>query len=71
MEHNIKEHLKEVREFLGLSQEELAARAGLMPSAISHIEGGRREPNLKTLTKLTNALGVSSDRLLFGKKNEK
>lgn len=63
---NIKQNLKEVREFLGLSQVELARRTGLEPSAISHIETGNREPNLENLTKLSKALGVSTDRLIFG-----
>ena len=66
---NIKQNVKEVREFLGISQAELARRTGLMPAAINHIEAGRREPNLKNLTKLSKALGVSTDRLLFGVKD--
>lgn len=68
METNIKENLREVREFLGMSQAELATKAGFMPSAISHFEGGRRKPNIDNLAKLAQALGVSTDRLLFGVK---
>lgn len=67
MEINFKHNLKEVREFLGISQTELSNRIGLMPSAISHFEGGRREPNILNLAKLAKGLGVTTDRLLFGK----
>lgn len=67
METNFKHNLKAVREFLGISQTELSNRAGMLPSAISHFEGGRREPNIQNLAKLAKALGVTTDRLLFGK----
>lgn len=63
---NLKNNLKEVREFLGLSQSELGRKTGLQPSAIAHFEAGRREPNIDNLVKLSIALGVSTDRLLFG-----
>lgn len=66
MKREFKHNLKAVREFLGISQAELSQRTGLMPSAISHFEGGRREPNIKNLAKLAKALGVTTDRLLFG-----
>jgi transcriptional regulator with XRE-family HTH domain len=48
----------------GLTQEELAERAGLQQSAISHYEAGRREPNLANLRRLVWALGESADYLL-------
>lgn len=47
-----------------LTQEQLALRAGLHPSAISHFESGRRTPSLDNLIYLVQALGVSADRLL-------
>jgi len=68
---NIKTNLKEVRVFLGLSQGALAKKAGFKPSAISHFETGTREPSLPNLVKLAKALGVSTDRLLFGVGDEK
>lgn len=68
---NIKTNLKEVRVFLGLSQAALAKKAGFKPSAISHFETGTREPSLPNLVKLSEALGVSTDRLLFGVSDEK
>lgn len=61
-----KKQLKEVREFLGLTQSELAMRAKLTPAAISQLEAGEREPQLGTLVRLADALGVSIDRLVRG-----
>lgn len=42
---------------LGLSQEELAARAGVDPKTLLHAEQGKRWPLAKTRTKLEAALG--------------
>lgn len=57
-------NLKEVRQFLGLTQADLAKKCNLRPSAISHVESNRREPKLSTAFKIANALGVTLDRLL-------
>ncbi|MFO7906190.1 MAG: helix-turn-helix transcriptional regulator [Pirellulaceae bacterium] len=56
--------LREARESRGLSQSELAERAGLQPSAVSHFETGRRSPSFHNLRKLSDALGVTIDYLL-------
>lgn len=56
--------LSNIRELSGLNQAELAEKAKVDPSLISHFESGRREPNLENLTKLVKALGVSADVLL-------
>jgi transcriptional regulator with XRE-family HTH domain len=43
----------------GLTQEELAERAGLAPSSVVHLESGEvKRPRAKTLAKLAAALGV-------------
>ena len=52
------------REARGLRQSELAERAGFQPSAVSHFETGRRAPSFDNLTRLADALGVSTDFLL-------
>lgn len=70
METRLEDNLKEIRKFLGISQQELALRAGLQPSAISNFENGNREPSVKNLIKLSKALGVTTDRLLFGRPKE-
>ncbi|MDR7251724.1 putative ATPase/DNA-binding XRE family transcriptional regulator [Nocardioides sp. BE266] len=55
--------LRALREAAGLSQEELAERAGLSPHAISALERGTRtRPYPHTLRSLATALGLSEDQ---------
>lgn len=56
--------LKNIREFLGISQVELSKKTGFSPQNICHFEAGRREPNLSNLVRLALALKVTSDVLL-------
>jgi len=49
--------LKEARQRAGLSQAELARRAGVVQSVISAYESGKREPGMGMLTKLVEAAG--------------
>ncbi len=58
------ERLKEARSQRGLSQAELADKAGLVQSAIGHFEGARRRPSFANVRALARALNVSSDYLL-------
>jgi transcriptional regulator with XRE-family HTH domain len=50
----------------GLSQEKLAARAGLHRTEISLLENGGRIPRVDTLMKLAGALEVPAGELLRG-----
>jgi transcriptional regulator with XRE-family HTH domain len=52
------------REKLGLTQEELAFRAGLGTNTIQKYEAGEREPRAKALVKLASALETSPTELL-------
>ena len=52
------------REALGISQEELASRAGLHRTYISDIERGARNPSLKTLSRLADGLEMSASQLI-------
>ena len=54
----------ERREQLGISQEELAHRAGLHRTYISDIERGARNPSLKTLSRLADALELATSDLI-------
>ena len=47
------------RTALGLSQSELARRAGMTQPQISHIEGGDSVPTLPLLTRLAKAMDAS------------
>ena len=58
------ERLRTAREYRGLNQGELAQRAGMQPSAISHFETGNRKPSFDNLRILADALDVTTDYLL-------
>ncbi|WP_081963030.1 XRE family transcriptional regulator [Desulfosporosinus sp. HMP52] len=59
--------IAQMREDLGLSQTELANKAGLKPPTISQYESGLRNPSYEALIKLSNALNVTTDYLITGK----
>lgn len=56
--------LRKTRRADGVSQDDLARRSGVDRSAISNYERGMREPNLRTIVKLANALSVHPSALL-------
>lgn len=51
-------NIKDARKGLEFSQERLAEVAGISSQMVNDIEGCRRWPSVKTLTKLANALQV-------------
>lgn len=55
--------LRAAREARGLTQLDLAAQTGIAQTALSHYETWRREPNLRNLRILAEALDVSTDYL--------
>jgi transcriptional regulator with XRE-family HTH domain len=59
-----KERLKKARDLRGLNQTDLANRAGLPPSSVSHFESGPRKPSFENLKRLASALNVTTDYLL-------
>jgi transcriptional regulator with XRE-family HTH domain len=59
-----KERLKKAREMRGYNQTELANRAKLPPSSVSHFEAGPRKPSFENLKRLAMALNVTTDYLL-------
>jgi transcriptional regulator with XRE-family HTH domain len=50
--------LTRIRQERGLTQQGLADASGVNKATINQIEGGRRSPNVETLEKLADALGV-------------
>jgi CheY-like chemotaxis protein/DNA-binding XRE family transcriptional regulator len=56
--------VKKQRSALGLSQEELAFRAGLHRTYVSEVERGERNPSIASIEKLAQALKVSISSLL-------
>jgi len=53
--------VRQHRTLMRLSQEELAERAGLDRTYVSGIERGRRNPSLRILQKVADALGADLD----------
>lgn len=47
-----------------MSQAELAKKAGLQPTAISHFETATRSPSFDNLKRLADALNVATDYLI-------
>jgi transcriptional regulator with XRE-family HTH domain len=56
--------LREARQGKGLSQEELAAAAGLDRSFISLVERGIQSPNVVILLRIAEVLGVPAAQLV-------
>jgi transcriptional regulator with XRE-family HTH domain len=50
--------LRELREAAGLTQEQLAERAGMAWRTVTHLEGGDRKPTWETVLALCRALGT-------------
>ncbi|HEJ1294566.1 helix-turn-helix domain-containing protein [Pseudomonas aeruginosa] len=50
--------LRDKRLAAGISQEDLASRANLDRTYVSGCERGKRNPSLKTMVKLANALNI-------------
>jgi len=50
--------MRELRKEKLLTQEQLAIAASMAPATLNRLEMGKRSPNLKTLERLANALGV-------------
>lgn len=61
MEVDPAELIRSMRAFVGLSQEQLATRAGMAQSAVSNYENGRKVPTLATLERLARAAGAELD----------
>lgn len=60
------ETVRRLREERDLTQEELAARAGLSANYVGEIESGKRNPSALVLFALARGLGVEPARLLEG-----
>ena len=59
------EQIRALREAKGLSQEELAFRAHVHRTYLGGIERGERNPSLKNITAIADALGVTLSELFL------
>lgn len=59
-------YVKRLREARGMTQEQLAERAGLAADTIRRLEYTDFSPSLRTLRKLCKALGISVGTLFSG-----
>jgi transcriptional regulator with XRE-family HTH domain len=64
IEQVVRTRLRSLRNTLGLSLDDLAARTNLSPSTISRVETGKRTISLDVLLPLATALQVDLDELL-------
>lgn len=62
---NLSSYIRELREKMGLQQNQLAEKAGISPAALSLIENGeRKRPTLVVLRKLATALEIDVVELM-------
>lgn len=64
---SIAERLKQTREQVGLTQEQLAEKIGVTRQAISRWERGHTQPDIEMLAVLSEALQVDAEVLAFGR----
>ena len=57
-------NVRQQREALGASQEEIAFRAGMNRAYLSDVERGARNPTVRVVGRLAKALGVDPSELL-------
>ena len=70
-QETIGQRLARIRKLRGLSQRDLAKKAGIARSIIADYERGKLRLNDKIIIELTNILKISSDELLGIKNNNK
>lgn len=59
----LSQRLREVRKAKGITQQELAERAGLHLTYVGHLEAGKYHPTVFVMWKVAKALGVGLDEL--------
>ena len=63
---DIGQRIRNVRESLGKTREQIAEAAGISAQFLFYIETGRKSMSAKTIVNLAKALNVSTDYLLLG-----
>ena len=68
---SIGENIRKYRKNLGMTQEELAKKMGVIQPNVHRWEKGLVTPSLETIKKLAKILNVSADGLLFSEEDRK
>lgn len=63
--------VKTIRLLLGLTQREVAEKAGISQAYLSHVERGNREMMVSTLCRISEAIGVPAAELLPDQKGKR
>jgi transcriptional regulator with XRE-family HTH domain len=66
---NLGKRIRQRRQILKITQQELAQALGVTPQHISAIEQDKRAPSVTLFPKLAEELGVTTDYLLSGKES--
>jgi len=61
---NLGRNLRRARLDREMTQEEVAERSGVHATEVSRIESGKRDPQVSTVQRLAEAVGVSASDLL-------
>ena len=69
IDKNIGNRIREQRELMGYTREELSELINVSPKFCADIELGVKGMSIETLCKLSNELLISTDYILFGKTN--
>jgi transcriptional regulator with XRE-family HTH domain len=62
----VADRIKRIRKRKGITQEELAERAGLNRTHLYRLEGGKQSMTLRTLKMIADALDVGVNELVKG-----
>ena len=63
IEEKVGQRIKQIRNEKGLSQEKLALKAEIDRTYLAGVEQGKRNPSLKSLEKIVDALEISFHEL--------
>ena len=67
-DYKVGERIREIRENLNMNREKFSEMIDISSVFLGQIERGERSLSIKTLTKIVNFTGTSSDYILFGDK---
>lgn len=70
MDMTLGKRIAQIRRAKGIKQDELAEKLGVTPQAVSKWENDVSCPDISLLPRLAGLLGVTTDELLSGKKEE-